>query len=108
MVLANLQVENKHGKALFFQKTFLLADINEKIVLGMLFLILNNVDIQFVEKELTWRSYTTTEALPTTKRIELINKKEFVKMALDENSETFVIYVTSFNLVLEINLERAA
>ena len=37
-----------------------------EIVLNRLFLILNNADVQFVEKELTWRSYTTAKALPTT------------------------------------------
>lgn len=59
----------------------------------MPFLTLSNADIQFLEKELTWRSYTTAEALPNTKRVELIDKKEFIKAALDEESETFVVYV---------------
>ena len=65
-----------------------------EVVLGMPFLALNNADIQFAEKELTWRFYTTAEALPTTKQIELIDKKEFAKPALDEESETFVVHVT--------------
>ena len=95
MVLADFQVEDKLGKARFFQETFLLADISAEVVLGMPFLTLSNADVQFVEKELTWRSYTTAEALPTIKRVELINKKEFAKAALDENSETFVVHVTS-------------
>ena len=73
-----------------------------EVVLGMRFLTLNNADIQFVEKELTWRIYTTAKALPTTKRFELINKKEFAKVALDEKSETFVVHITSLNLVLGI------
>ena len=64
----------------------------------MPFLTLSNADVQFVEKELTWRSYTTAEALPTTKRVELIDKKEFAKAALDENSETFVVHVASLDL----------
>ena len=67
-------------------------------VLGMLFLILSNANVQFVKKELTWRSYNTTEALLTTKRVELIDRKEFAKVVLDENSETFVIHVTSLDL----------
>ena len=54
-----------------------------EIVLNMPFLIFSNADIQFVEKKLTWRSYTIIEALPTIKWIELINKKEFTKAALD-------------------------
>ena len=77
-----------------------------EVVLGMLFLTLSNADVQFVEKKLTWRSYTITKALPTTKRVELINKKEFAKTVLDENFETFVINVTSLDLVPRIHPER--
>ena len=108
MVLASFQVEDKLGKIRFFQKTFLLADINTGVVLGTLFLTLSNADVQFVEKELTWRTYITAKALPTTKRVELINKKEFAKAALDENSETFVVHMASFNLTSGIYPDRAA
>lgn len=34
------------------------------------------------------------ETLPKTKRIELINKKEFTQTALDQNAESFMIYVS--------------
>ena len=85
MVLASFQVEDKLGRTCYFQKTLLLADISMVVVLGMPFLTLSNADIQFAEKELIWRSYTAAEALPTTKRVEIINKKEFAKAALDEN-----------------------
>ena len=43
------------------------------------------------------------KALSTTKQVELINKKEFAITALDQNSETFVIYLTSFNLEIYLN-----
>ena len=62
------------------------------------YLTLSNADIQFAEKELTWRSYTVAEALPTTKRVEITDKKEFTKAALDENVEAFVVHVTSLSL----------
>ena len=61
----------------------------------MPFLTLSNVDIWFAEKELIWRSYTTAEGLPTTRWVNLIDKKEFAKAALDENSETFVVHVAT-------------
>ena len=108
MVLASFQVEDKLGRLRFFQETFLLADISTGVVLGMPFLTLSNADVQFIEKELTWRTYSTAEALPTTKRVELINKKEFAKAALDENSETFVVHVASLNLTPGIHPDRAA
>ena len=107
MVLASFQMEDKLRKARFFQETFLLADISREVVLSMLFLILNNTDIQFAEKKLTWRSYIVVEVLPTTKRVEFINKKEFAKAALDENSKTFVVYVLSLNVVPGIYLDKA-
>ena len=108
MVLASFQVEDKIRRAWFFQKTFLLANINAEVVLGMPFLILSNANVQFIEKEFTWRSYITAEVLPTTKWVELINKKKFAKAALDEKSETFVIYVASLNLAPRIHPDKKA
>ena len=64
----------------------------------MPFLTFSNADIQFTEKELTWRSYTTKKALPTTQKVELINKKKFAKAMLTENIEAFVIHVNSLSL----------
>ena len=65
----------------------------------MPFLSLSNVDIEFVELEkLTWRSYTTIKALHTTSQVELISKKTFVKVALDENSKTFIVYIAALKV----------
>ena len=63
-----------------------------EVVVGMPFLTFSNANIQFTAKELTWRSYIAAEALSTTKRVELIKKREFAKAALDEESETFVVH----------------
>ena len=79
-----------------------------EVVLDMPFLILSNVDVQFVKKEHTWKTYTTAKALPTIKQVELIDKKEFGKTALDEKSETFVIHVVSLNLTPGIHPDKAA
>ena len=45
MVIAAFQVFDKLGCPRFFQKTFLLADIRIKVVLGMSFLIPSNADV---------------------------------------------------------------
>ena len=100
MIIAGFQVEDKLGRARFFQESFLLAETSIKIVIGMLFFTLSNASMQFAEKTLMWRSYTATEALPTTKRLELINKKEFAKIALDEKFETFVLHVVTLKAPL--------
>ena len=53
MILASFQMVNKLEKAQFFQETFLLADINLKIVLSILFFTFSHADIRFIEKEFT-------------------------------------------------------
>ena len=45
MVIAGFQVEDKLGKARFFQKSFPLADISIEVVLEMPFLSFSNTDI---------------------------------------------------------------
>ena len=66
-----------------------------EVVPRMPFFTFSIADIQFIEKELIRRSYTTAEAVPTTKRVELIDKKKFAKTALNKESETFVVHVTT-------------
>lgn len=100
MVLASFQIKDKLKKARFFQKMFLLANLNIKMVLEMIFLTLNDVNIQFVEKKFTWRSYIIVKALPTIKQVEIIDKKAFAKIILDKTVEIFVVYIISFNLSL--------
>ena len=51
IVMASFKVEDKLRSAWFFQETYLVANIRAEVVLGMLFLNLNNADIQ-MEKEL--------------------------------------------------------
>ena len=45
MVIAIFSVHNKARKVCFFEETFLLADINMDVILGMLFLTLSNADV---------------------------------------------------------------
>lgn len=67
----------------------------------MPFLSFSNANIKFAElRKLTWRLYTLAEALPTTSRITLIGKKEFVKVTFNEKVETFVIYVSGLEATI--------
>ena len=45
IVLVDFQIEDKLERARFFQKTFLLADINMEVVLSISFPILSNADV---------------------------------------------------------------
>ena len=45
IVIAKFQILDKLGCSCFFQETFLLANICIKMVLGIFFLILSNIDV---------------------------------------------------------------
>lgn len=45
IILANFWVEDKLGRAQYFQNPVLLTDISVKVILKMLFLILSNANI---------------------------------------------------------------
>lgn len=62
-------------------------------MLRMFFLTLSNRNMLLVEKKLTWQLYTLAKALPTTKRVWIINQKEFATTALDLIKKAFIIFV---------------
>ena len=95
MVIANFQVKYKGGRPRFFQETFLVADTKFEVVLEMPFLKISNADVAFGEGILMLKSYTTSEALATTKWVRLVHPKEFTIAALDADSETFVLHMAN-------------
>ena len=97
MVVAAFSVEDKANRVRFFEETFLVANVSPEVVLGMPFLTLSNADVDFSGRDLRWRTYTTEEALPTTRRVELVGKKEFAAAALDPEHETYVVHVASLS-----------
>ena len=108
MVITTFQVFNKIGHSYFFQKNFSLANISMEVILGMFFLIFSNADVQFAEKQLTWRTYTNKEALSTTCWVGLISWKKFAKVALNNNIKAFMVYISSLGLKIIIHLARKA
>ena len=95
LVVADFSITDQADRIKFFEETFLVANISLDVVLGMRFFILNNVDVDFLKRKLWWRSYTIKKALPTTKQVKLIRKKEFAALVLDPGYETFIVYVAS-------------
>ena len=93
MMVVAFSVIDQADRVRFFEETFLVANVSPDVVLGMPFLTLSGADVDFPKRELRWRSYTIEEALPTTKQVELVGKKEFAAVALDPGHETFVVYV---------------
>ncbi len=82
MVISIFSMLDKNGREKFFEKNFLLANIKPDIVIGILFLFLSNADINFQARDLQWRSYTTKDVLPISKKVEIIEKKEFAAQLL--------------------------
>lgn len=59
----------------------------------MIFFTFNNTNIQFAEKPLKLKFYTTAKAPLITKQIKTINKKNFAQMVLNKDSEIFMVYI---------------
>ena len=83
IVVTAFTVVDKANRVRFFEKTFLVANISPDVVLRMPFLTLNSANVDFSGQELQWRTCATKKALPTTRRVELVGKKEFAAAALD-------------------------
>ena len=99
IVAAALSVVDKANRVRFFEKTFLVANVSLEVVLGMPFLILSSVDIDFLGQKLWWRTYTTKKSFPTIGCIKLVGKKEFAVTALDPEHKTYIVHVVSFSSI---------
>lgn len=70
------------------------------MVLKIPFLFFSNINIEFSElRKLICRFYTTTKTLPTTSQIELINRREFAILALDDNLENFIVHIATLEAI---------
>ncbi len=98
MVVSTFLVLDKDGKEMFFEESLLLADVSPNIVLGITFLTMSNADVDFQARDLQWRSYSTGEVLPTTRQVELIEKKEFAAIAFNPEHEALVVYIAALSI----------
>ena len=55
---------------------------------------MSNANMLFGKNTLIWKTYITNKALPTTKQVQIIDKKDFIIVTLDANSKTFLVHVT--------------
>ena len=93
IVIADCLVKNKLGRVRFFKETFLLTNISLKMVLEMPFFIFSRTDIRFAKQKFVWRTYKAAKTLPTIRKVEIIDKREFVVAALNANEETFIVHI---------------
>ena len=73
----------------------MLANIGLKVILGMLFLTFCRADIWFAKRKFVWRTYIAVEVLPTTGKVEIIDKKVFAAAVLNADDETFVVHIVA-------------
>lgn len=106
MVITSFQDQDKLGRARFFQEIFLVTNNSMKAVFWILFLTFSKVDVDFVDRKLSWKTYTAAYALSMTKRVQIINRKKFVKVALDSSKEVFVVYVAFITSEMAIHVAR--
>ena len=99
MVVAAFSMTDKANRVKFFEETFLVANISRERVFEMLFFTLSDANIDFFDRQLRWKTYTTEEILLTTKHIELMGKKEFAVAVLDPKYETYMVYIESINSI---------
>ena len=92
-MITDFQIDDKGNRPRFFWKPFLVANIKVEVILGMLFLKINNPNMAFGKKTLIWKSYTINKDLLATKQVQLVDPKEFVIAVLDANSEIFIVHV---------------
>ena len=99
IVVAAFSMTDKAHQVRFFKETFLMANINLKVVFEMLFFTLSEANIDFSGWELWKRTYTSNEAFSTTRRVKLVSKKVFAAAIFDPKSETFIEHVAFFSFI---------
>lgn len=102
MIITLFQVNDKEKKSRFFEITFLLAGISMGIAFEIFFLTLSNIEVNLNNQELKQRLYIADKAIPTSKFIDLIGKKEFVIAAFDLKDEIQVVHIESLAILNEI------
>lgn len=103
MIIAFFLVDNTDKRFQFFKKTFLLANISMDIALGIFFLTLNNIKVNFTNRKPKQRLYTIFKTFSTIRWIELGKKKKFAAIIMNLNDETFIVHIiffVNFNLSL--------
>lgn len=64
----------------------------------MFFLTMSNANINFQAWQLPQKSYTIGDVFLTTRKVKLIEKKEFGIAALDLEHEAFIVYIAALNV----------
>lgn len=97
-------MEDKKERSRFFEEILPLADITIDIAINISFFTLSNVEIDFMGYYIYWKIYIFVEIFPTTRRVELIEKKRFTAAAFDLEDDVFIVYMAFICQNLDIHL----
>ena len=61
----------------------------------MLFLTFSKANIWFAKQELVRKTYIVAKTIQITRRVEIINKKEFAVAVLNIDNEPFVMHIVT-------------
>ena len=75
----------------------MVANISPEAVFEIFFINLSNINIDFLDQRLRWRTYATKKTFPTTRYIKLVGKKKLIIIVLDSEHETFIVHVAFFS-----------
>ena len=95
MVVIAFLVMDNGNQMKFFEMIFLVANVGLEPVLGISFLILSGANFDFLDQKLWWKIYTINKAFSNTRRVELMERKEFATTMYNLEHETFIVHVTS-------------
>lgn len=83
IVVVNFFIQDKYNNDQFFKESFLVANTNMKVLLGIPFLFPSYINVRFPKKELGYRKYITIKTLFNKKRVKFVNHKECAVIAVD-------------------------
>ena len=99
IVIAAFLMSDKANRVKFFEETFLVANVSLELVFEISFLTLSDIDVDFLDQGLWWRTYTIKKSLTTIRYVELVEKKKFAAAVLDLKHKTFIVYIVSLSAI---------
>lgn len=81
---------------MILSKLFLLANFHIIVILVILFLILINLEVNFLKLRLFGKINSFINIFLTFQEVNLVEKKEFITIAFVLNEKIYMIYMASF------------
>lgn len=95
MIVALFKVIQYRRKVCIFEEISSFIQLSIKLVLDMLFLILINVDVNFLNLKFVQGIQIFIKVILTIKKFQLIRQKKFVVTAFKLEKETYVVYIAN-------------